>query len=116
MRPQRYLGALLLHPCYWQIKDTPFLKGSFLPAIFFHKGSHIFSLLAVKFYDHGGKKIKIITIGHKVVGFSDAVLQAGELYSYSKAFYLYEELHRFSCKLFPWGLGGWMGLFWEGEV
>lgn len=34
----------------------------------------------------GEKKIKIITIGHKVVGFSDAVLQAGELYSYIRYF------------------------------
>lgn len=48
-----------------------------------------------------------------MIGFSDAVLQAGVLCSYRKAFYLFDELHRFNCELFPWALGNWVGCFWE---
>lgn len=65
-------------------------------AAFFHKGNHVFSLVAAKFYDRKGKKIKVITRGHQVLDFSDTLLQAGELYSSSKAFDLFDELHRFN--------------------
>lgn len=62
-----------------------------------------------------GKKIKVITTGQKVMSFSDAVLQAGGLYSYRKAFYLFE-LHRFNCQLFFLGFGELGGVFLGGHV